>query len=51
MSKLTKEVLLELKQQFKSVHNVFPNRFIDETDKQSDHKSVDGGGQKSHDQS
>ena len=32
MSTLTKEQLLLLKEQFKSVHNVLPSRFLEEDD-------------------
>jgi hypothetical protein len=35
MSTLTKEALLLLKEQFKSVHNVLPSRFLDEDDYQA----------------
>lgn len=35
MSTLTKEALLLLKEQFKSVHNVLPSRFLDDDDYQA----------------
>ena len=35
MSTLTKEALLLIKEQFKSVHNVLPSRFLDDDDYQA----------------
>jgi len=46
MSTLTKDVLLALKEQFKSVHNVLPSRFIDEDDLNNKQNNKDDPEQK-----
>ena len=54
MSRLSKEELIKLKEQFKSVQNVLPSRFIEEDDLQNKpNKSEDdpAGGDKSRQQS
>ena len=44
MSTLTKEELILLKEQFKSVHNVLPSRFLEEDDYNAKViKEYDGG--------
>lgn len=50
MSVLSKEELLVLKEQFKSVHNVLPSRFIEDDDENGKHTKGDdnyNGGDKS----
>lgn len=47
MSTLTKEELILLKEQFKSVHNVLPSRFLEDDDYNAKVIKGDDGGDKS----